>query len=389
MPKGYPPTIFVSSTCYDLYQVRTDLKNFLTGLGAEPLLSDSPAFPASPDAKTIENCVNAVKERADIFVLIVGTRYGSIDDASGKSITNLEYLAAKAKGIPIYIFLSKSIVHTLPIWKKNLNGDYSDVVDTPKLFEFVELLRNSKEHWVFTFEQAEHIIEALRQQLALLFMDALSIRLKFKESSFPSALESLSGKSLKFVVERPKAWEYKLFANVLAEAIEEAKPLKWDLSHGLQLGAIIQMENDFKTFGWMQTKIETLIRIAKTPEKLIDVLGFSKRQEGKSDNPEQIAYAARRLGCVYRSMLEWAIDCNLVKADSKFDKVMSLVSKFSDDTIKKLEEFPTQLNVEIERGIQANAEGKSYVGNLSIKFSLENPELIEEIERLGRLYRRT
>lgn len=383
MPKGYPPAIFVSSTCYDLYQIRTDLRNFLTNLGVEPLLSESPAFPVSPDTKTIENCVNTVKERADVFVLIVGTKYGSIDDTSGRSITNLEYLAAKVKGIPIYVFLSKDIDITFRIWKKHPENNYSEIVDTPKLFEFVESLH---ERWVFTFEKAEHIIEALRQQLALLFMDALSIRQKFKESPVASALESLSGKSLKFIVERPKAWEYKLFANILAEAIEEAKPLKWDLAHGLQFGAIIQMENDNETFEWMQTKIERLMRLVKTPEKLIDVLGFSKPQ-CKSDNPEQIAYAARRLGSVYRSMLEWAIDFNLVKADPKFDKFVSLGSKFSDDTIKKLEEFPTQLNAEIERGIQAIAEGKNYVGNLTIMFSLENPELIAEIERLGRLYR--
>jgi hypothetical protein len=384
MPKGYPPTIFVSSTCYDLYQVRAELSNFLTSLGAEPLLSESPAFPISPDTKTIENCVNAVKERADIFVLIIGTRYGSIDDASGRSITNLEYLAAKVKGIPIYVFLSKDMDHTFRIWKKHPENNYSEIVDTPKLFEFVESLH---ERWIFTFEKAEHIIGTLCQQLALLFMEALSIRHRFKESSFPSALESLSGKSLKFIVERPKAWEYKLFANILAEAVEEAKPLKWDLSHGLQLGAIIEMKNDSETFGWMQTKIEALMRIAKTPGKLIDVLGFSK-PECKSHNPEQIAYAARRLGSVYRSILDWAIDFNLVKANPKFDKLISVGSKFSNDTIKKLEEFPTQLNAEIERGIQANAEGKDYVGNLSIIFSLENPELMQEIENLDRLYRR-
>src|ERR1035437_3438718 len=320
MPKGYPPTIFVSSTCYDLYQIRTNLKNFLASLGAEPLLSESLAFPVSPNTNPIENCVNAIKDRADIFILIIGTRYGSIDDVSGKSITNLEYLAAKVKGIPIYVFLSKDMDHTFRMWKKHPENDYSGFVDTPKLFEFVESLH---ERWMFTFEEAEHIVEALRQQLALLFMDALSIRQKFRDSSFPSALESLSGKSLKFIVERLKAWEYKLFANILAEAIEEAKPLKWDLSHGLQLGAIINMENDCETFGWMQTKIEMLVRLATTPEKLVDVLGFSKPQS-KSDDPEQIAYAARRLGFIYRSLLEWTIDFNLVKADPKFNVLVSL-----------------------------------------------------------------
>ena len=138
------------------------MREFLNGLGFEPILSEHPTFPISPEAKTIENCINAVRERADIFVLIVGNRYGSTVQ-SGKSVTNLEYLAAKEKSIPIYVFVLKQIIHLLPTWKDNPNGNYSATVDTPKLFEFVDSLRSSGEHWVFPFEQAQQITENLRQ----------------------------------------------------------------------------------------------------------------------------------------------------------------------------------------------------------------------------------
>src|SRR5437879_720167 len=109
MPKGYPPSIFVSSTCFDLKQVRADLHRFITEFGYEPLLSEHPEFPISPQDSTVDNCVNAVRDRADLFILIVGARYGTPTD-QGKSVTNLEYLAAKAKGVPIYAFVSKTIL---------------------------------------------------------------------------------------------------------------------------------------------------------------------------------------------------------------------------------------------------------------------------------------
>src|ERR1035441_2409668 len=162
MPKGYAPSVFVSSTCYDLSQVRADLKRFLEGMGLDPVLSEMPVFPVSPQIGPVENCLRAVRERADIFVLIVGARYGT-QGKSGKSITNMEYLEAKGKGVPVYIFVLKQVLSMLPIWKTNPLADYESVVDTPKLFEFVENLRSSQDHWVFEFEEVANITDELEQ----------------------------------------------------------------------------------------------------------------------------------------------------------------------------------------------------------------------------------
>jgi hypothetical protein len=71
-----PPSVFVSSTCYDLRQIRVDLRDFLAGLGLDPVLSEFASFPVNPDASTLDNCLKAVEQRADIFVLVIGGRYG-------------------------------------------------------------------------------------------------------------------------------------------------------------------------------------------------------------------------------------------------------------------------------------------------------------------------
>src|ERR1017187_859547 len=242
MPKGYAPSVFVSSTCFDLNQVRADLRRFLIDMGFDPVLSETPAFPVSPQISPVENCLRAVKERADIFVLIIGARYGSQNE-SGKSITNLEYLEAKAKGLPVYVFVLKQILNTLPIWRQNKQANYSSVVDTPKLFEFVEQLHESNDHWIFPFEEVLHITQTLRAQFAYLFMDGLVLREKVKNLKLSPALTGLSGKSLKLLFERPLAWEYQLFGSVLTDEMNLDQELKWDLKYGLQINNVQKLDD--------------------------------------------------------------------------------------------------------------------------------------------------
>jgi hypothetical protein len=37
-------------------------------------------FPVDPDMSTVENCLRVVRENADLFILLVGGRYGTIVD---------------------------------------------------------------------------------------------------------------------------------------------------------------------------------------------------------------------------------------------------------------------------------------------------------------------
>src|SRR5260370_41029959 len=100
------PTIFLSSTCYDLQQVRADIVQFVNEeLGYRCLASEFDSFPTEPDVDTIENCKRRVEQDADALILVIDGRYGYAPPAVGKSVTNQEYLAARAKGIPIFAFV--------------------------------------------------------------------------------------------------------------------------------------------------------------------------------------------------------------------------------------------------------------------------------------------
>ena len=109
------PSVFVSSTMYDLSVLRAQLRRFIEGLGWIAVMAEHGSFAIDANQTTVDNSLRNVRENADIFVMIVGARNGSVDPDSGRSVTNLEFLEARARGVPAYVF-----------------------VDTPRVFEFID-----------------------------------------------------------------------------------------------------------------------------------------------------------------------------------------------------------------------------------------------------------
>jgi Domain of unknown function (DUF4062) len=199
------PAVMVSSTFYDLHQMRADLLDFLQDeMGYRPLLSEYPSFPIDPDADTIENCRRRVEEDADILVLVIGGRYGYVDSTSDKSVTNLEYLAARAKGIPIYVFVDRDVTAIPPVWRSNPDSDFSAAVDDARLFEFVEQVRSKDRVWSQEFGRAQNIIAALRVQFAHLMSQGLQWRMRLRGQPLHH-LRGLHGEALRLALEQPMA----------------------------------------------------------------------------------------------------------------------------------------------------------------------------------------
>lgn len=128
------PTVFLSSTLYDLQQVRANIRDFVEDdLGYRCLASEMNSFPTDPDADTIENCRRRVEQDADIFVLVIGGRYGSVPEPLGRSVTNHEYLVARSTGVPIFVFVKAEVLAALPIWQASPEANFKDIVNNPAL----------------------------------------------------------------------------------------------------------------------------------------------------------------------------------------------------------------------------------------------------------------
>ncbi len=113
--------VFVSSTYTDLIEERQAAVQAILDAGHIP--AGMELFKAGNESqlKTIYKWI----DESDVYMLILGGRYGSIESKSGKSYTQLEYEYALSKDIPVFaVVLSESFLTT----KINLMG-LSDVME--------------------------------------------------------------------------------------------------------------------------------------------------------------------------------------------------------------------------------------------------------------------
>ena len=113
------------------------------------------ALPESPR----EECLRLVRA-SEVFVGVVGVRYGSIDPESGKSLSQLEYEEASALRLPCLIYLIDEERH--PVFPRLVEvGD-----GAAKLAAFKDVLR--KAHVVSTFTSPADLAAKVTQDLVRL-----------------------------------------------------------------------------------------------------------------------------------------------------------------------------------------------------------------------------
>lgn len=100
------PRVFISSTFYDLRQVRQDLDQFIMSLGYEPIRNEEGDIPYGKDAELEKYCYDEIKN-CDILVSIIGGRLGSESVIGPYSISQIELKTALKENKQIYIFNRK------------------------------------------------------------------------------------------------------------------------------------------------------------------------------------------------------------------------------------------------------------------------------------------
>jgi Domain of unknown function (DUF4062) len=376
------PYVMISSTFYDLRQVRADLEAFLRDqAGCVPLLSESASFPVEPSQEAIENCRRRVEKDADLLILVVGGRYGSIEQKSGKSVTNLEYLAARAKGIPIYCFIEKGLLANLPVWKANPEADYSSVVDNPKVFDFVNQVRSVDSVWTHEFELAQDIVKVLRHQFAHLLLEGLKWQMRLRDDSTSRLLDELQGEALRLAVERPSGWGYRLFSGVLSGEIETSREARDRMKMGLSSGPLEWISPEsFREWG-LTRMAEFQALMDNLKEVMEGQFSTSFRSDGGANDLSTPIFLARQIGHLYREALLWARKVRAAGANDLLRPLVEAESKLVDDFLEKIEVLPAQITGAWEAAVKDPAKSEETIV-LSLELEPDSKPLMEELRKL-------
>lgn len=149
MQTGTQPTpwrIFISSTYEDMLPYREAVSDALTSIEHLPIGMEQ--FVSTPD-RPLDVCLTDVR-RCQLYIVLVGMRYGSIDDETGKSFTELEYEEALKNNIPVLAFVINE--NECPVLPKFVDTG----VSAEKLKHFKDRL---DERMTSRFTSVEHLKE--------------------------------------------------------------------------------------------------------------------------------------------------------------------------------------------------------------------------------------
>jgi hypothetical protein len=171
--------IFVSSTVYDLLDVRAELLKLLGDLSLVPVLSDQPPsdFTLNPSVNSIETCLVNLRT-CDAVLVVLSQRYGPSLGAAGYpdiSATHLEYREARDCGLPIFFYVRDRLEADYSYWKKNGRPDSGLTVSwvrdqDQRLFKFMDehskLMAGAQNtNWYWTFRDSVDLKERVQRDL--------------------------------------------------------------------------------------------------------------------------------------------------------------------------------------------------------------------------------
>ena len=379
------PIVMISSTFFDLKQVRADLTRVIGDLGCTPLISESPSFPIDPDVDAIENCRRRVEIDADILILIIGGRYGFVDSRSARSVTNLEYLAARAKKIPIYAFVDRKIHKLLPRWKANKDRevDFLNAVEDCRVFGFIEEVEEQHKVVVREFEEVAEIATALRSAIAhLAFKGAQWIKQALDDREI-SILNQIRGLPLRIALEKPPGWQYKLFAEALIQEIETKQELNTQRRLGIAYGEVHYID-EANLFHWFRSRTAELKFLFRAFGRLTN-----EELRGLSQEPVDIGsvvQTAHSFTVLYEEVLGWNLRVRRCIGKEEVDSFAEALEHLSDNMVKHLEALGFTIRQKVEESAQAISRGES--GSFTVNLDLEVPGVDEAFRELEQLVQR-
>lgn len=166
------PRIFVSSTCYDLQEIRYNLRDFIKGFAYEPVMSEFGDIFFDYNQHVQDSCINEI-QKCQMYILIIGNNYGSTyyreqpNAKSFDSITLQEFKKSLELKLPKHIFINRFVNYDYKNYRRALDNKFKKYFDDNEVEEDViisikEKLRDElNSDYYFANEAYRHIFKFL------------------------------------------------------------------------------------------------------------------------------------------------------------------------------------------------------------------------------------
>lgn len=168
---SYPLPVFVSSTCYELRDLRSAIKAWLTGLGLTPMMSNEGGFPHVDGMPPYATCLRVVEE-CQLVVGVIDRQYGQkFEDWGpykqhiGCAPTHAELRHALDLGKRVLIYVQDDTWNFYEVWRKNSEAfkiSAPSGLDEATLHMLEELKHRSPAPWIGHFSDATAVVQSLQ-----------------------------------------------------------------------------------------------------------------------------------------------------------------------------------------------------------------------------------
>ena len=171
------PTVFISSTIEDLHHVRDAVRETISELGYQPIMSEHGGVGYMNETAADVACYHSIKE-CQLMILIIGKRYGSKTHGSGLvSVTEHEYDTCMEHKPRLITFVDGEVLHYKRVFDESPNAEnvnYPGMDDAKATFAFINKVRHAPvRNAIIPFSSVSDVRLQLTQQLAILFHDLL------------------------------------------------------------------------------------------------------------------------------------------------------------------------------------------------------------------------
>ena len=198
---SYALQVFVSSSCYELRDLRAAIKAWLKQLGLSPLMSDEGGFPHVDRMPPYATCLRALEE-CPLVIGVIDRRYGiSYDDwgpypeFAGCSPTHAELRHALDLGKRVLIYVHDDVWNFYEVWRKNrhaFEATSPQGLDEATLQMLQELKQRNPVPWMEHFSDVTELQQSLNRE----FVNQLYTYLRDREKQTANLAEYLLEKIL-------------------------------------------------------------------------------------------------------------------------------------------------------------------------------------------------